>query len=275
MTLNVTGHLRKLKVAHDKPVRYELRLNDDGYPLNPLIGKTVSLTHTGNIHCIHCGRKTSKSYAQGYCFNCMRSLPECDICIVKPEQCHYDEGTCRDAAWGDEHCMQPHYVYLANSSGIKVGITRAPQIPTRWIDQGASYALPIFRVATRYQSGLLEQVIKAHVGDKTNWRKMLSNDVPEADLERRRDEIFAACADEIAVLRDRFGPDAIVSLPGEEVMYIEYPVLEYPRKVSALNFDKTPCIEGTLMGIKGQYLILSTGVLNIRKFAGYEIEFTA
>ena len=273
MTQSSTGNLRKLKVGQDQPIRYKLRLNDENLPLNPLLGKQVSLRFTGQINCIACGRKTNKSYSQGYCFNCMRTLPECDMCIVKPEQCHYAEGTCRDPQWGDEHCMQPHYVYLANSSGIKVGITRAPQIPTRWIDQGALYALPIFRVGSRYQSGVLEHALKSHVADKTNWRKMLTNDVPEDDLEGRRDELFEICADEIRAIQRQFGEENIEMLKDEEVVHLEFPVLEYPDKVKSLNFDKTPEITGTLLGIKGQYLILSTGVLNIRKFGGYEVEF--
>jgi hypothetical protein len=275
MTQSLTGNLRKLKVTKEQPIRYELPLNDETLPLNSLLGKEISLKFSGQINCIACGRKTNKSYSQGYCFNCMRTLPECDMCIVKPEQCHYDEGTCRDPKWGDEHCMQPHYVYLANSSGIKVGITRAPQIPTRWIDQGALYALPIFRVASRYQSGVVEHMFKDHVADKTNWRKMLTNDVPEVDLESRRDELFETCAVEIREIQNRFGEENIELLRNEDVVSLDFPVLEYPDKVKSLNFDKTPEIAGTLQGIKGQYLILSSGVLNIRKFAGYEIEFSS
>ena len=126
------GNLRKMESLHSDPVEYGLPVGKFVVPMNPLVGKFISLHFKGVINCIHCGRKTSKSFAQGYCFPCMRSLAECDSCIVRPETCHFDEGTCRDEAWAQEHCMQDHFVYLANSSGIKVGITRGSQIPTRW-----------------------------------------------------------------------------------------------------------------------------------------------
>ncbi len=128
--------------SHDSPVSYLLPLDDELIPVNQFIGKALSLTFQGEIHCIECGRKTRKSYNQGYCFPCFKSLASCDMCIMKPETCHYQQGTCRQPEWGETHCFQDHYVYLANSSAIKVGITRGTQIPTRWIDQGASQALP-------------------------------------------------------------------------------------------------------------------------------------
>ena len=37
--------------------------------------------------------------------------------------------------------------------------------------------------------------------------------------------------------------------------------------------DRYQEIRGVLNGIKGQYLLLSSGVLNIRKFGGYEVTF--
>jgi hypothetical protein len=48
-------------------------------------------------------------------------------------------------------------------------------------------------------------------------------------------------------------------------------VIKYPTKVVSLNFDKTPVISGVLEGIKGQYLLLDVGVLNIRKFSSYNL----
>lgn len=169
--------------------------------------------------------------------------------------------------------MQPHHVYLANSSGIKVGISR--QLPSRWIDQGASEALAIMQVSHRRLSGLVEMIIKKHVSDRTDWRKMLKGSPDSIDLASRRDELLAACADELAELKSEFGDEALLTLDESLSAVIEYPVNEYPSKVSSLNFDKTPDIEGTLLGIKGQYLILDSGVLNIRKFSGYEVEFEA
>ncbi|WP_455222999.1 DUF2797 domain-containing protein [Kaarinaea lacus] len=255
------------------PVTYSLPVGDGVVGLNEFLEKQIALTFTGTINCVACGRKTNKSFNQGYCFPCMRSLAECDSCIVKPELCHYAEGTCRDEEWALSHCMQDHYVYLANSSGIKVGITRHTQIPTRWIDQGATQALPIYKVASRHISGLLEVIIKNHVADKTDWRKMLKGEPEPVNLAAKRDELFVECDTEINQLNETLPEGSIQKLPDETTTSINYPVLEYPAKVTSLNFDKTPKVEGSLLGIKGQYLIFDSGVINIRKFGGYEIEF--
>jgi hypothetical protein len=197
------------------------------------------------------------------------------MCIVKPERCHYDQGTCREPKWGDAHCMQPHVVYLANSSGLKVGITREGQIPTRWIDQGAAAALPIMRVQTRLQSGLVEVALAQHVSDRTDWRAMLRGDPVAQDLAARRDDLLAASEGELARIRHRFGAQALQPLPDADPLELRYPVLQYPDKIRPLNLDKTPVVQGRLQGIKGQYLILDSGVLNVRKFTGYKISFSA
>tara|TARA_B100000768_G_C11089187_1_gene294187 strand:- start:95 stop:682 length:588 start_codon:yes stop_codon:yes gene_type:complete len=194
---------------------------------------------------------------------------------MRPETCHYAAGTCREPSWGEEFCMQDHIVYLANSSGVKVGITRVNQIPTRWIDQGAAQALPIFRVKSRYQSGLVEVTFKAHVSDRTDWRKMLKGVPVSVDLKGVRQELMQECNAEIIALQQRFGEGEITPLSDEEVVEISYPIDQYPEKVKSLNFDKTPEISGLLHGIKGQYLILDTGVLNIRKFSGYSIKLSS
>lgn len=194
---------------------------------------------------------------------------------MSPEKCHYDQGTCRDPSWGEQFCFQSHYVYLANSSGVKVGITRGTQIPTRWIDQGAIQALPVLRVDTRFQSGLAEQIFAAHVTDKTNWRAMLKGQVDPIDLYAERDRLMALCQTGLTELEDRFGLQAIQRLPEAEVLELNYPVLNFPAKVTSLSFDKTPVVEGVLQGIKGQYLILDTGVINLRKFTAYQVEFSA
>ncbi|HHJ80580.1 MAG TPA: DUF2797 domain-containing protein [Candidatus Tenderia electrophaga] len=259
---------------HEHPVQYEMVLGDNRVGMNEHVGKHVQLRFLGEINCISCGRKTNKSFQQGYCFPCMRSLPECDSCIVKPETCHFDAGTCRDPEWGQTNCFQDHYVYLANSSGIKVGITRGSQIPTRWMDQGATQALPIFRVNNRLLSGLVEVALKQHVSDRTDWRKMLKGVAVEVDLLQRRDELVAKCEIELAALADQYGADAITQLDEQALVEIDFPVLNYPEKVKSFNFDKTELVEGTLEGIKGQYLIFDNGVINMRKFGGYLIEMT-
>ena len=271
------GKLRKMMTELSGTVQYRLPLiqADNSTALfidmNALIGKKIKLTYHGEINCISCGAKTKKSYSQGHCYMCMKTLPECDLCIMKPETCHYAAGTCRDSVWADEHCMQKHFVYLANSSGIKVGITRGTQVPTRWMDQGAVQALPIFEVKNRLMSGLLEVIIKKHVSDRTDWRKMLKGIVEEIDLEQFRDEIVQDCTQEIDALKQEHGDDALTALSDASLVDINYPVTEYPEKIKSFNFDKTEEIEGELKGIKGQYLILDSGVLNIRKFTGYNV----
>jgi hypothetical protein len=267
----IAGHLSKLAAALKTPVEYTLRLGEQALLLNEHLGKRLLLEFSGEINCIACGRKTAKSFNQGYCFPCTQRLARCDICVVRPERCHFAQGTCREPEWALGHCMRPHYVYLANSSGLKVGITRENQIPTRWIDQGATQALPLFKVQTRQQSGLIEAALREHVADKTDWRRMLKGEAAAIDLECKRDELLALCAGAVRELRQRFGEDAIEVLTQAQPVALTYPVLRYPSKITALDFDKTPEIGGTLLGIKGQYLILDHGVLNIRKFTGYNI----
>jgi hypothetical protein len=255
------------------PVTYHLPVGEESVAMNELIGKIVTLEYNGEIHCIACGRKTNKSFNQGYCFPCMRSLAECDTCIIKPELCHFHKGTCRDEQWAQSHCMQDHIVYLANSSSIKVGITRQSQIPTRWMDQGAIQALPIYRAMNRYMSGLMEVVLKNHVADKTNWRKMLKGETEAENLAQRRDELLAECVAEIESLKSAHGEEAFTPILDGVVTDIQYPIVEYPSKITSLNFDKNPTVAGRLQGIKGQYLIFDCGVINIRKFAGYGVNF--
>ena len=269
------GLLSKMTVsllAAPSPARYDMVLSEHRANMNDLVGQQITLTYAGEIHCQACDRITKKSYSGGYCFPCSQNLAQCDLCIMRPETCHYAAGTCREPEWGDKFCMQDHIVYLANSSGIKVGITRGTQVPTRWIDQGAAQALPIFRVKTRYQSGLVEVAFKAHVSDRTDWRKMLKSDAEPVDLHQIRQKLMAACSEDIAALQARFGDGEITPLSDEPVVEIRYPIDQYPEKVKSLNFDKTPEITGLLQGIKGQYLILDTGVLNIRKFSGYHVK---
>ncbi len=274
MQLIAQGPLQKMPAEIAAEIKYRLQLGDQSVDLNSYVGQPIKLAYQGQIHCTHCGRKTNKSFAQGYCYPCFKKLPQCDLCIMSPEKCHYDQGTCRDPAWGEQFCFQSHYVYLANSSGIKVGITRGTQVPTRWIDQGAIQALPILRVDTRFQSGMVERVFGEHITDRTNWRAMLKGQVDPLNLVAERDRLFELCRSELTELENRFGLQALQRLPDAEVLELNYPVLNYPAKVTSLNFDKNPVVEGVLQGIKGQYLILDTGVINLRKFTAYEVQFS-
>ncbi len=268
------GTLRKMTSRHNDPVDYYLPLDDEEIHLNPFIGTQIRLKFSGRISCIECGRVTKKSFSQGYCYPCFKKLPQTDLCLMSPERCHHAKGTCRSEEFAQSFCMQPHLVYIANSSGIKVGITRQDNLPTRWIDQGAVQGLPIIAVHTRQQSGFVEVVFKKHISDKTNWRRMLKSEAAPIDLVAKRDELLIELEDELDALRHRFGLQAVELITDDTVQEFNYPVQQYPEKIISMNFDKTPVIEGTLWGIKGQYLIFDKGVINLRKFTAYDIEFT-
>jgi hypothetical protein len=269
---NSSFNLDKMEVELiDGNAIYKLQTHSGLVIMNDLIGKTFKIISDKEINCCNCGKKTAKNYSGGYCYPCSLKLAECDMCILKPELCHFDRGTCRQPDWGLSNCMIPHYVYLANSSGLKVGITRTTQIPTRWIDQGAVSALPILKVGTRYMSGVFEKLIGSEVNDKTDWRKMLKGDPEEIDLEAKRDELFEIFGEDLDDLENRFGSDKVSILESELVVDIKYPVEKYLEKVASVSLDKTEVVGGRLQGIKGQYLIFDIGVINIRSHTGYKV----
>jgi hypothetical protein len=261
--MKITGTLSKMLSYPNTPVQYALALGHERLDLSSLIGSEIKLTYTGKIFCQNCKKLTKKSYAQGYCFPCTMKLAECDLCILKPETCHYDKGTCREPQWGEEHCLKPHVVYLANSSGLKVGITRRSQVPFRWMDQGATQALPIIEVTKRLTSGLIEMIFKKHIADKTDWRKMLKGPAQDIDLHEWKTKLLSLVAEDLK------GHD--YKILDEKEFRFQYPVLQYPEKVASLGLEKMPLIQSKLLGIKGQYLIFEAGVLNVRAHSGFEV----
>ena len=265
MTNSTTGQIHKMISVHSNPIEYSLPIGNEKIAMNPLIGKKISLEFAGEISCIHCDRKIKKTFGQGYCFPCFQSLARCDMCIMRPELCHYAMGTCREPEWGESNCLIPHTIYLANSSGAKVGITRSHQEKTRWIDQGALFALPIGRVKSRLDSGLVEAALKQHISDKTNWRKMLKNEVPDIDLLEIKKGLLEHWPKELTEF----------IIQEEDLHSFSYPVEAYPTKVVSHNLEKKNLLEGTLTGIKGQYLILDTAVINMRKYTGYELTLSS
>lgn len=269
--MKLQGTLRKMTTKLDDVVEYELPIGEASLPLNSLLDQYLELEFLGQIYCRNCGRKTNKSFSQGYCYPCMKRLAACDICILKPEQCHFQQGTCREPEWGEQNCMVDHVVYLANTSALKVGITRKSQIPTRWIDQGATEALPIYLVKSRHISGLIEIELAKLMADKTNWRRMLKGNGDSMDLPEKAGEIRPQIEETILAILKEYGDGAAKTLD-HEVTTIDYPVNQFPTKVSSFNFDKSPLVSATLRGIKGQYLIFDTGVINIRKYTGYNVE---
>ncbi len=260
------GCLRELRHQHDEGiVTYHLPIGDEEIDLNPLLGKTISLTATGKKTCIHCGRIVKKLYNGGYCYPCFSTLAECDLCIVKPHECHFHEGTCRDESFGQSHCMIPHYVYLAVSSSVKVGLTRRGRQFIRWVDQGASRAVLLAELPTRKDAGELEMEIAKFLPDKTDWRKMLAHAVadPSIDLTEVKQDVIRRipATHQAFVLHEDFTVHEFV-----------YPRLDDQAVVTkSISMDKQPTVEGKLIGIKGQYLLLDDGVLNIKKHSGYEI----
>ncbi len=254
-----------MKASPGEEVAYSLVLGEQEVPLRPFLGQRVRLRATGEISCIECGRVTKKSWQQGHCFPCTQKLASCDLCIVKPELCHYEKGTCREPQWGEDNCLKTHVVYLANSSGLKIGITRASQVPIRWMDQGATQALPILEVSNRLTSGQIEVIFGAHVPDKTHWQKMLQGNPELLDLREQRDRLMGLVRDQLAP----FGATPVDA----PVQSFNYPVLQWPSKVKSLGLEKNPLIEDRLVGIKGQYLMFENGVVNIRNHAGYLVEW--
>lgn len=269
------GHLQKMgsQWQADRPVVYTLSLGDALITLNDYLDHEIEFVFTGRIHCIHCGRSIRKTFQQGYCYPCMTALNECNLCLVRPERCLVETGTCPTDNWAHAQCHPEHVVYFANSSGLKVGITRSTNCPTRWIDQGAVQALPIYTVENRYQSGLVEVALKPFMSDKTNWRAMLQGSPERLDLKAARDELLQKAAPALRDLLARY--PAITLIDDASEVVIDYPVLVYPTTIKSFNFDKTPKVHGKLVGIKGQYLIFEKGVINLRKFGGYEVTFSA
>lgn len=269
------GTVRKMQcernAASDAELNYFLPLSDVLFPMNALIGKRLEIRASEGIRCVGCGKSSAKSFNQGYCYRCFIKLAACDMCIMKPETCHHHLGTCREPEWGVSHCMIPHVVYLANSTGLKVGITRETQIPTRWIDQGAGQALPIFRVATRRLSGLIETTLAAQVADKTKWQALVKGEYADMDLHAERDRLLALCDVELKALEAEY-PGQIERVQSEP-LHFHYPVQQFAVKAKSFNPDKEPAV-GVLTGIKGQYLLFDTGVLNVRKYTGHEWEIT-
>lgn len=274
-----TGTLKKMRSEAAEPVEYffadgwhapETRTADHG--VNQHLGRRLEIRFTGDIHCTACGRKTRKTFGQGFCFPCSQTRAEADICIVKPELCHHGQpdNPCRDEEFAQTQCFQPHYLYCSLTSGVKVGITRRPNIPSRWIDQGAVAAIPVALLPDRRTVGLVEKRLSDHgFADKTHWTKMLKGD-PEPGVVD-----LGALADRVVALLEEWGVAGV--LPAFERLEhrFRYPVLQWPTKVTSFNLDKDPVAGGVLHGVKGQYLIFDAGVINLRKYSGYQVEVLA
>ncbi|MGE0077756.1 MAG: DUF2797 domain-containing protein [Bacteroidales bacterium] len=242
---------------------YTLILDDEIVSMNNLIGKKIKVEFDNEIYCIKCGRKTKKSFGQGFCYPCFISAPEAEECVLRPELCRAHEGVARDLNFAKENCLIDHFVYLAWSGGLKVGVTRNHQIPTRWIDQGATYAIKVCRTSNRYEAGIVEVELKKIFGDKTPWQAMLKG---------FNDDSINLLNEKSKALEFINGKGLSYMLEEDNLYRISFPVETYPLKVSSVNLDKEPVVEAVLAGIKGQYLIFdSNKVFNVRNHSGYRV----
>lgn len=244
-----------------QPIQYYMVFEKDFLNLNQILGKELQIDFV-KYQCLNCGQDRP-IYRQGFCKTCFYETPSAGDWIMRPElsTAHLDKED-RDLAYEKKVQLQPHIVYLANSSNIKVGVTRKSQVPTRWIDQGAHEAIEIVEVPNRYLAGITEVALKDHVGDKTNWRKMLTNDVDDKNLMEWRSKL------------EQYIPAEAKSyfIDNNNETHLEFPVLKYPEKVKSLNLSKTASYKGVLKGIKGQYLIFEDNtVFNVRGNEGYYV----
>ncbi len=258
------GVLSKMKTELQKEVEYYMVFESDFLNVNQILNKRISINFL-RYQCMNCGLE-KKVFAQGFCYDCYTSIPQAGNWIMNPEmsKAHLDEED-RDLEYEKQVQLKPHIVYLANSSNVKVGVTRKTQVPTRWIDQGAHEAIEIVEVPNRYLAGITEVALKAHVADKTNWRKMLTNDIKDLDLAEEREKL------------KQFIPEEAMQyfLADNKETEIHFPVLQYPKKVKTLNLSKAPFYEGVLKGIKGQYLLFEDGtVFNVRSHEGFVVELS-
>lgn len=257
------GVLTKMQTEFGDPIQYYLVFEDSFLNVNQLLGKPIEINFVG-FQCLNCGKK-KKIFRQGFCYDCFYSSPAVGDWIMKPELSTAHLGVAdRDLAYEEKVQLQPHIVYLALSSEVKVGVTRKTQMPTRWIDQGASQAISIVEVPNRYLAGITEVALKNHYADKTNWRKMLTNTFEPIDLIAERLKVEHLIPTEV---QEYFYNQKI------DLYEMHYPVLDYPTKVSSLSLDKTPNFQGKLIGIKGQYLLFEGGIVfNIRGSEGYVVK---
>ena len=259
--MNYNGIITKMKAQNNEFVSYKLPIGDNMVSMNTLIGKNIKLKFLDIIECTKCGQKIKKSFRQGFCYPCFINAPEASECIFRPELCRAHEGESRDMEWSKKYCLSKQYIYMSFTGNLKIGVTRSTQIPTRWIDQGATKAILLCEAPNRYIAGLIEMYLKKFFSDRTNWRKMLSGKFEEPDFNKNY-------LDAKQYLDAKFSE----YITDSQWVDINYPIESIPEKIKSFSFEKEQTYEGILTGIKGQYLIFKENtVLNIRKHTGYHI----
>ncbi len=255
------GVIKKMATWQDNPIKYYLNLSNELVSINDLLGKEIEIEHIG-YECLSCGAP-KKIFRQGFCYDCFTNAPEAGEWIMHPElsKAHLDIED-RDLEYEKRVQLQPHILYFAVASDLKIGVTRKTQVPTRWIDQGASFAIPIVEVPNRYLAGIAEVALKAHYTDKTNWRKMLQNDILNIDLVAAKQQVKELLPSEVLP----YFNDA-----SNELFSFNYPLTQPIDKIVSVNLEKSPKIKGKLIGVKAQYLLFDEGVWNLRANEGYVI----
>ncbi|MBE7691718.1 DUF2797 domain-containing protein [Tenacibaculum finnmarkense] len=256
------GVLKKMRTENLDIVQYYLDMKTDFINMNQLLQNKITLSFAG-YECLSCHLE-KEIYRQGFCKKCFFETPNAGDWIMRPElsKAHLDIQD-RDLAYEKSVQLKPHIVYLANSSNVKVGVTRKTQVPTRWIDQGAHEAIEIVEVPNRYLAGITEVALKAHVADKTNWRKMLKNDIEDESLLSWKEKL------------KEFIPEQAQQyiIENNKETAINFPVDKYPLKPKSLNIVKSETYTGVLVGVKGQYLIFEDDtVFNVRSNEGLVVK---
>jgi hypothetical protein len=275
MTTLWSGVVQKMRVDAQDTVSYALidatldATEPDRLALNERIGERLILRFDGQKSCVLCGRSVRKLYNQGACYPCLTTRPETDGCIVRPHECHFFEpdNPCRDEEFAFARCFQPHVLYVALTSGPKVGITRQTQVPTRWMDQGATEAIIVARMGSRREIGLAEHALAGEFADRTDWRRMLRGDAAQVNL--------TEFADQVSQRLTELGLGVPLPSAQREHYRFSYPSSGAPEPLVSIKLDKTPEFQGQLMGIKGQYLLFDTGVINLRSHSGFHVEIDA
>ena len=260
--MNFNGQISKMITALNNPINYLLPVGNDNINVNEIIGKSIHISFKGEINCIGCEKSIKKTYMQGYCYPCFISLPQTEECVFKPHLCRAHIGEARDMSWSKKYCLTPTYVYLSLTSNLKVGVTRNMNLPSRWIDQGAHYAIKFAETPNRYLAGMIELEISKYISDRTKWRQMIKGEYDFVNLIDKKIELSSLLSNEYSKYIVNYN----------DLVELHYPMKSNPVKISSINLDKTPNVKGIVTGIKGQYMILDNcNVLNVRKYTGYTL----
>jgi hypothetical protein len=260
----VEGNILKMRTDLGFPVDYYLPVGDKEVYMNSLIGNRVRLSFSGTINCISCGKRTKRSFSQGFCYRCLQTAPEAAESVIRPALSKSHYGIARNMEWAEKQDLIDHIVYLAVACELKVGVTRHTGLPERWIDQGATYAVKLAVTPSRHIAGVMELYLSRFITDRTRWQSMLTGPGNDSiNLSEEKQRVYGLLPSELQKYYCH----------NNEVVHIQYPMIIYPDKVKGFAFDKEPVIEGALKGIKGQYLVFDDGrVLNIRKHNGYYLQ---